>query len=603
MAEAFEFEVRPIEGAMAVVGEEVTFRSEDGKLYALNEDGEAFGVVPKAVAARLEAAGTDSLEAEVMSRAGGVPTVSVMGLGAESAAAGAAGAATVAAAAAGAVSAKESAAKKQQPVEQQPVEPTEPVEQPQPVEQPPEANQRPVEQQPVAVPQPEQPSQSTSQPAAAQQSAGSTQTVATAQYAAPAQPAASAYDASTVGQSDQGGKKPKGKYIVIGVVAAVVVLFVICVVMMFAGSGSDDMQTVSDGTISLKVPADWEVEEDDGSYVINSTDHDAVVTFVSDDILDGSLTADEVCEAVASGVNSDDDSYLDEADGEETVTSEGAIIRTYDYEYVYDGEEYEGEVEIILSGASFSVVAAVGTDEYEDDIEDVIDSVTVLDPSEPDLLDADAADEVVVDENEEDSAEGASSSTSELLDPEILESGYYIDEYGYVYYAVCWQNPNEGYAIEYPELTITGRDANGAVTFVDSEYMDYILPGEVQYFAGLGGGESSTVSVEFSVAQVDDYSFIETTETAEDWYTISNTNVIDDGYGDVVFTGEITTDVELEDVTEAWVSVILRDEDGNIMYGSHTIVDLAAEGESAAFEIDTYDLYDYATYEIYAIPW
>ena len=77
MAEAFEFEVRPIEGATAVVGEEVTFREEGGKLYALNEDGEAFGVVPKAVAARLEALGIDSLPAEVSSHAEGMPAVSV----------------------------------------------------------------------------------------------------------------------------------------------------------------------------------------------------------------------------------------------------------------------------------------------------------------------------------------------------------------------------------------------------------------------------------------------------------------------------------------------------------------------------------------------
>ena len=81
MAEAFKFEVRPIEGATAVIGEEVTFRSEGGRLYALNEDGEAFGTVPKAVAARLEEAGVDSLAAEVASRAGGVPTISVMEFG------------------------------------------------------------------------------------------------------------------------------------------------------------------------------------------------------------------------------------------------------------------------------------------------------------------------------------------------------------------------------------------------------------------------------------------------------------------------------------------------------------------------------------------
>ena len=594
MAEVFEFEVRPIEGATAVVGEEVTFRNEGGRLYALNEDGEAFGVVPKAVTVRLEAVGIDSLVAEVMSRAGGVPTISVMGLGAEGAAAGAAGAATVVAAAA------TTSASAEEPVAEEPqAEPTGPVEQPQLVEQQPEANQQPAEQQPAATPQPEQPSQSTSQPAVAQQSAGSTQPVAAAQ---PAAPAASAYDSSTADQ-DQGGKKPKGKYIVIGVVAVVIVLFVICVVMTFAGSASDDTQTVSDGTISLEVPADWEVEEDDGSYVINSTDHDAVVTLVSStDLLDGSLTADEVCEAVASGVNSDDDSYLNEADGEETVTSEGAIVRTYDYEYVYDDEEYEGEVEIILSGTSLSVVAAVGTDAYEDEIEDVLDSVEVLDPSEPDLLDSDAAEERDVEDDDEDAAESASSS-SELLDPEIIESGYYIDEDGYVYYAVCWENPNEGYEIESPELTITGRDADGSIVFAETWTMDLLLPGKVQYVTGVAGNGTEPDTVEFGVSSVDDDCFVATDEVAEEYFTISNTNEIEDGYGGVSFTGEITTNVELEDFDEAWLSLVLRDEDGNIVYGDFTVVDVANEGGTVAFEIDEYEFPDYATYEIYAIPW
>ena len=61
--------------------------------------------------------------------------------------------------------------------------------------------------------------------------------------------------------------------------------------------------------------------------------------------------------------------------------------------------------------------------------------------------------------------------------------------------------------------------------------------------------------------------------------------------------------MELEDFDEAWLSLVLRDEDGNIVYGDFDVVDVADEGVTVAFEIDEYELPDYVTYEIYAIPW
>lgn len=51
------------------------------------------------------------------------------------------------------------------------------------------------------------------------------------------------------------------------------------------------------------------------------------------------------------------------------------------------------------------------------------------------------------------------------------------------------------------------------------------------------------------------------------------------------------------------MSLVLSDEDGNIVYGNFSFADIAAEGGTVAFEIDAYDLPDYAAYEIYAIPW
>lgn len=81
MATELEFEVRLIGGAFAVVGEGVSFREENGKLLALNEDGEPFGVVPNRYAEQLRELEEQNpnMDATVSSRGDGVSTIRVAG--------------------------------------------------------------------------------------------------------------------------------------------------------------------------------------------------------------------------------------------------------------------------------------------------------------------------------------------------------------------------------------------------------------------------------------------------------------------------------------------------------------------------------------------
>ena len=209
------------------------------------------------------------------------------------------------------------------------------------------------------------------------------------------------------------------------------------------------------------------------------------------------------------------------------------------------------------------------------------------------------------------SGEVEAEETEEALPPELVETGYYVseDDYGdtYVFVGVGWTNPNEGYEIQYPEVTVTGYDADGTVTFTETQTMDSLMPGETQYFGFFAGEGDGTETVEFSVPALDDYCYIETDEQAQDYYTISNTSESADEYGGTRFTGEITYETEAldefgDEYAEAWVSVILRDADGNIVYGDHDFAELGAVGETSAFELDEYDLPEYDSYEIYAIP-
>ena len=211
--------------------------------------------------------------------------------------------------------------------------------------------------------------------------------------------------------------------------------------------------------------------------------------------------------------------------------------------------------------------------------------------------------------DEDEGSAGSASSEAETAEeeaepqpPELVETGYSIIYDSVVQYGVCWTNPNSNYEIQYPVLKITGYDADGGITFADEQIMNFLQPGETQYFACSCGGIEGTVSAEFSVSELEDYNFVESSEELVEYYTISNTNVVDDGYGSLYFTGEITTNVELEDYSEAWLSVILRDDSGAIVYGSNGFVTQAAEGETTAFEVLADEPPEYASYEIYAMP-
>ena len=200
----------------------------------------------------------------------------------------------------------------------------------------------------------------------------------------------------------------------------------------------------------------------------------------------------------------------------------------------------------------------------------------------------------------------------EPLLPELVETGYYVseDDYGdtYIYVGVGWTNPNEGYEIQYPEVMVTGYDADGTVTFTETQTMNSLMPGETQYFGFMAGEGADTETVEFSIPALEDYCYVETDEQAQEHYTISNTSESTDEYGATCFTGEIIYDTEAidefgDEYTQAWVSVILRDAEGNIVYGDNGFADLGAVGETSAFELDEYGLPEYDSYEIYAIPW
>lgn len=202
------------------------------------------------------------------------------------------------------------------------------------------------------------------------------------------------------------------------------------------------------------------------------------------------------------------------------------------------------------------------------------------------------------------SSEGASAE-HQVIEPdpiEIIESGWSADEHGYIYYGIGLKNPNSSFEAQSVTVTITGKDDQGKIVFADNQVMSFILPGGEYYFGSQAGNGTAPQTVEFSVS-VKDSGWVENDRQSFAAYDVANINEVVSEYGDTSFTGELTANADWSDVNSAWVSVILRDASGSIIYGTNTFADISEEGQTVPFEIHAYEPPEHATYELIAVPW
>ena len=75
--------------------------------------------------------------------------------------------------------------------------------------------------------------------------------------------------------------------------------------------------------------------------------------------------------------------------------------------------------------------------------------------------------------------------------------------------------------------------------------------------------------------------------------------------GGTNFVGEVTC--ERDDGTgfgsDVALSVLLRDEDGNIVFGAVGFASRPEPGSTTTFEVSCYSVPDYASYEVHALAW
>ena len=188
---------------------------------------------------------------------------------------------------------------------------------------------------------------------------------------------------------------------------------------------------------------------------------------------------------------------------------------------------------------------------------------------------------------------------------EIVESGWSANSSGYVNYAFALRN-NGDVQVDYPGVTITGRDEEGGVLFSQEQYVSGIPAGGTRYFGFQAGNGTAPAAVEFTPISPPDYAVSSEEDTTAD-FTVSGAREVSDGLGGIKFVGEVTTDREGgagDYGSQVALTVVLRDESGAIVYGSTGYASRPSVGQTTSFEILTLGAPDdYASFEVYAQQW
>jgi len=140
----------------------------------------------------------------------------------------------------------------------------------------------------------------------------------------------------------------------------------------------------------------------------------------------------------------------------------------------------------------------------------------------------------------------------------ISESGWHVDSNGYVDYALTIQNTSEDLIVEYPEVIITGRAADGSVVFSKSQVMGVVYPGYDLTFACMTGDGTAPATVEFALGKPQDYQVsVGTGHPTE--YKVHDLSVRKDGAGKLTVSGEVEKTVEGDEWLDSPKCVAVRD--------------------------------------------
>jgi len=201
-----------------------------------------------------------------------------------------------------------------------------------------------------------------------------------------------------------------------------------------------------------------------------------------------------------------------------------------------------------------------------------------------------------------DSTDNTQSDTTE--NPlKITESGWSADSAGYIHYAVAVKNTSSTLQVEFPAISITGRAKDGSILFAEDNLREVSFPKQTIYLvgqAGNGPGSETPESVEFSINQRGGTNIRQSHDVVT--FTTSNLSVSHNSFSRTLFNGEIKAKNTGYDsiLNGAYVTVVLRNKKGDIIYGNAQFIDSILDGKTHSFSIPIDDCPDYASYEIHA---
>ncbi len=199
-------------------------------------------------------------------------------------------------------------------------------------------------------------------------------------------------------------------------------------------------------------------------------------------------------------------------------------------------------------------------------------------------------------------------STVDDLPLKISESGWSMGSGGYVNYAYGLLNTSEDTLVEWPGVQIVGYDAAGNVLFTDDRDPVICLPGQTTYVTGMSDCAGTKPDrVEFTLKNNIATRMRQVTDPVS--FSVSAVDVRKGDYGDATFTGTFDikgTQEALSGLSKyasaTSITVILRDESGNIVYGYNTYQYSLTVGDNQPFSVSCTGVPTFATAEVYVYP-
>ncbi len=191
-----------------------------------------------------------------------------------------------------------------------------------------------------------------------------------------------------------------------------------------------------------------------------------------------------------------------------------------------------------------------------------------------------------------------------VLPIEVKEFGYSING-DYLYYSIHLYNPNDSYIIGLPTFRITARDADGVPLGTEEQTLMGIYPLHDSWHAFMAFSvEEEPETVDVEVLPAKDYN-IQKVSRAEhqEFIPLEVINyAIRDGSIGKKLVGEVKNNNDY-DIRQAVVTIVFRDENGDLIGGDSCFVDDIPAGGTASFENSLYVKFITDTYEVYADNW